>query len=235
LGFLRPEDLILLVTRAPMDDLRLGDNKAIRRSDTELEERLFKALHRWFETCGRSQVELTDAAAAISPEIAERQCMMFFQNGGASYKNYGPRGCYDKDRKYFENRHRLTPAFLVYEEHAWPGGPGLQAAFGMGGPETLAWCRLLATRFSHLLCKTPFVMAEMHTKRLPTRPDTIAFADSWEVRLLGGAPSVSPPSPLGAGTLPLAGAPRGPGLEAAPVPAHAADPTTTARTLRPSA
>ena len=184
--FLRETDLILLTTRPPMDDRILGDKKGIPRSFTALEEKLFRGpLRAWFERCARSEVLLTSAAAGISGEIAKRQTIVFRQNGGAMYQSYG--SPVTREWRRFKRRHPLTAAFLLYAEHAWPGGPAFLAAFGMGGTETLVWCCQLATRFPELLCTTPFAMAEMRTGALTERPTSMDFADSWEITILGAA------------------------------------------------
>ena len=75
---LRGNDLILLTTRPPMDNI--GDKKVIRRSYTTLEEDLFNlVLRKYFQRCARSEVWLTDEVAKISPEIARRQSCVFRQ------------------------------------------------------------------------------------------------------------------------------------------------------------
>jgi hypothetical protein len=184
--FLRETDLILLTTRPPIHDRAVGDKKGIPRSFTTLEEKLFQGpLRQWFEGCARSEILLTGATARISPEIAKRQTILFRQNGGAMYQSYGSPVTNEWQR--FKMRHPLTATFLVYTPHAWPDGPALLAAFGMGGTETLVWCYQLATRFPHLLCTTPFAMAEMRTGARPERPESMDFADSWEVTILGMA------------------------------------------------
>jgi hypothetical protein len=184
-GSFRETDLILLTTRPPMDDLDVSDRRFIPRSFTTLEDKLFQGpLRERFRRCARSEVLLTDATADVSEEIAKRQSIVFRQNGGATYQSYG--SPVTREFRRFK-REPLTAAFLVYAEHAWPGGPGLLAAFGMGGMETLVWCYRLAKDFRHLLCTTPFVMAEMRTGALPERPVSMDFADSWEITILGVA------------------------------------------------
>jgi len=180
------DDLLLLTTRPPMDDDVMGEKKGIRRSYNALEERLFEGpLRERFAHCSRSEVLLTDETAAIAPEVAARQTNIFRQNCGAMYQTYGsPR---TREWHRFKQAPPLTAAFLVYEEHAWPGGPALLAAFGMGGTETLVWCYQLARRFSHLLFSTPFAMAEMRPGPVKEPPTSIRFADSWEVTILGVA------------------------------------------------
>jgi hypothetical protein len=186
-GFLRETDLILLVTRPPMHDWELPDKKGIPRSYTMLEACIFKALERWFKRCARSEILLAEESAAISAEIAMRQSIAFRQNGGAMYQTYG--SPIRREWTQFRWPHPLTAAFLVYAEHAWPGGPALLAAFGMGGTETLVWCYQLANRFRHLLFTTPFAMAELRTGPIAGCPTSIEFADEWEVTILGAAPA----------------------------------------------
>ena len=195
-SFLREDDLIVLTTRPPMNDADIPDKKGIPRSYTPLEKALFDGpLSRHFLRCARSEVLLTDETAGISREIAHRQSMIFRQNGGAMYQSYGsPAGAWQK----FKQPPPLTAAFLVYTEHAWPGGPALMAAFGMGGTETLVWCYQLASRFQDLLFTTPFAMVELKSPPAGPRPATITFADAWEVTILGVAQPGSTRGPIAA-------------------------------------
>jgi len=179
------DDLILMTTRPAMQDGIIGDRRGIPRSYTVLEDDLFKEpLGKVFDCCARSQIRLADLIASISPEIAARQLMQFRQNGGAAYQAYSSR---HRDWTRVEIGSTQTAAFLVYVEHAWPGGPAFLLAFGVGGTETLVWCRLLQTRFPELLCTKSFVMVELHSEA-PKQPQTLDFADSWDVRILGTAP-----------------------------------------------
>src|SRR5262249_37766133 len=143
----------------PMHDIHWGCRHHIQRSFTTLENDLFVGpLSRWFEECARHLVRLTAEAAAISAEIAARRSVQFHQHGGAAYQAYGSG---DNWVRFNRKAATATAAFLSYAEHAWPGGPGLLCAFGMGGVETLVWAYQLSTRFSHLLCTTPFALAEI--------------------------------------------------------------------------
>jgi hypothetical protein len=179
-------DLILVTTRPPIHDMDVPDKKGIPRSYTALEQALFAGpLARVFDYCARSQIILSDLAATVSLKIKHRQVMLFRQNGGAAFQAYRPRRL--REFTSFKRGSRQTAAFLVYVEEAWEGGPALLAAFGVGGTETLVWCRLLQTRYAHLLGTTSFVMAEMRSD-VPKRPQTLDFADDWHVEILGTAP-----------------------------------------------
>jgi len=186
-SYLRETDLIFLCSRPPIDDAYVGVRRQFLCSFTTLEETLFQgSLRKWLARCSRTEIVLTDAAASIDPEIAQRQSLEFALNGGSLCTSIGS----PHTRRFtsVEKAAALTVVFLVYQQHAWPGGPGLLCAFGMGGTDTLVWCYLLASKFAHLLCTTPFVMAEMRRGECPERPESMAFADSWEINILGTAP-----------------------------------------------
>jgi len=181
--YLGENDLIVLTTRPPMNDQQVPDRRGHKRSFTTTEQKVFDALSKYLEWCTRVEVVLTAAAAATSPEVAARRSNEFRQNGGSTYRAYGS----PVTREFVKVplRDARTAVFLIYEGHAWPGGPGLLAAFGMGGTETLVWCHLLATTYRRYLCTTPFVMAEMRTGHLPERPATMGFAEERKVTILG--------------------------------------------------
>ena len=168
-----------------MDDLVVPNRKSFSKSWTDLEKRLFEGpLRTWFKTCARTKVELTKAAADISPDITERQVMKLRTHFGATYRAYGP---VTGKQRQFRTAEPLTVAFLVYAEHAWPDGPAFLAAFAMHGTATLVWSHQLAKRFRHLLCTSPFVMAEMRIPSAKELPTSMDFTDLWEVRILGAA------------------------------------------------
>ena len=182
----RETDLLLLTTRPPMHDHLIPTRRKGRRSWTQLEENLFNdPLGRWIERSTRPEMILTPTAAAISAEIAKRQSMLFRTHFGAMYQAYGSPITDEWQR--FKTAPPLTVAFLVYAEHAWPGGPGFLAAFGLDPMSTLAWSWQLATRFPHLLCSTPFAMAEMKIVSPKEPPTWLSFTSAWDVNMLGVA------------------------------------------------
>jgi hypothetical protein len=190
--YLGENDLIVLTTRPPMHDWEVGERKGFKRSFTTTEQKLFRALGKSIQSCTRVEVVLTPAAAATSPEVARRRSNWFYQFG-STYRRYGD----PVTRKFVKVQpsDARTAVFLIYEAHAWPGGPGLLAAFGMGGTETLVWCQRLAKEYRHLLCTTPFVMAEMRTGPVPERPHSMDFARTWEVTILGPTASLASHDP----------------------------------------
>lgn len=184
---LSPDDLLLLNTRPPMDDMVTRDRRLIPCSHTEVETRLFAdegPLRRWFPRCARSEVVLSNEAARISPEIRQRQSMWFRQHGGATYQSFGALG---GDWFYPEKSDLRTAAFLVFAEEAWPGGPKLLATFGMGGTAGLIWASLLATRFTDLVLTREFAMVELQGP-WPDQPDSMVFAETCKATILGATP-----------------------------------------------
>jgi hypothetical protein len=193
----RATDLILVTTRLPLDDDNVADRRGSRPSYAPLEQMLFAGPMRTpFERLCRTEVILDARTAEISEEIAARQVIMFRQNCGATYLALRSRVT---GWRRFKGTGGPTAGFLVYAEHAWPGGPALLAAFGMGGTDTLVWCHLLATRYADLLCTTSFAMAEMCTGGWPERPESMDFVQDVKVEILGVAPSeprhTTPPTP----------------------------------------
>lgn len=180
----RKGDLILVPTRPPMDDAIVQNKRVIDRSYTELEYAIFAALRRTFRKCARPEIVLEDRVAAISPEIAARQSLLFHQNGGSMLDAYGrPDTC---EYTYVDDGR--TAAFLVYVAEAWPDGPGLLVAFGLAGTETLVWAHRLAGTLRGLLCTTTFALAELPAAESSFRTDDSSFVETWPVKLIGTAP-----------------------------------------------
>lgn len=186
-----PEHLFVIDTRPPLDDELLGNRRAIARSGSNLESALFAALRTVFFTCGRSEIVLQPEYAAITPEVAARRSIEVAQHGDARYRRYSSPAQGTVDCKGLPPR---TAAYLVHLEHVWEGGPGLLTAFSVGKEETFVWCRALETRLHHLLGATSFAMAELDVVPRSLRATSLAFADAWNVTLLGAAP-IDVPSP----------------------------------------
>jgi hypothetical protein len=193
---LRPQDLLLLTTRPPLDDADEGLKTRVLRSHTTLEDRIFKhALRPHLQRCSRLQVIVAEEHARAFSGVASRRNMVFKlyrHSGGKGNSSKGDLGA--RIHKYLPHGSTawrrpaqgtsVSAAFMIFEPHAWPGGPGLLAAFGMGGTETLVWAYMLRTRFPHLIATCRFVMAEIVEQELPDQPLTMDFADRWDIRLL---------------------------------------------------
>jgi len=202
---LRSDDLLLLTTRPPLDDVDDGLKARVLRSYTTLEDKIFKyALRPHLSHCSRSQVIVAEEHARTWSAVANRRNLVFrlYRRGrkqadptksdlGACIEKYLPHG--STAWKKPERGSSVSAAFMVYEPHAWEGGPGLLAAFGMGGTETLVWAYFLRTRFSHLVGARQFVMAEIVERDLPEQPLTMDFAEHWNVELLTEDRIESPP------------------------------------------
>jgi hypothetical protein len=182
-SLLRADDLLLLTTRPPMDDDDDAVKCRVHRSHTTLEAKVFACMRRHLPRCSRSQVTVADVHARAFPEVAAMRNVLFQQKRGARIHRYLPSGSSSWQQP--PGGRARTLAYLIYEEHAWPDGPALLAAFGMCGTDTLLWNYFLATRFSDLIGSVPFAMAELAAPdKASSRSLSIGFAHDWQVRLL---------------------------------------------------
>lgn len=179
LSFLSPSDLLVVSTRPPIDDRKMANKRTVPESGSELELDVFSALKFYFKRCARSRVTLQAHIAQRLPDaFRERADIMFHQNTDGTYMKYRPftGGFWQKP-----NPPNATALYLARIPSAWENGPGLLAAFGMSGTDTLVWSYLLRTRFPEWLDSCAFVMAEVAPPPLPRHPTDLSFADGWEV------------------------------------------------------
>jgi hypothetical protein len=176
--FIKPNDLIVLATRPPIDDLHSGDKKRMLKSCTHLEEQIFTRCQRYFEICARSHIELSESVAAKF----ERGVMDFQQHKGARLKSY---------RALTGNRWTKIPkgtdlaiGFFLHTRTIPKYDCGLVVSFGMGGWETLVWNRLVRTRFPDWLRHPIFVVAEMTIGEFPRNSATLDFVDQIKPTIL---------------------------------------------------
>jgi hypothetical protein len=181
-SFLRPDDLLVLTTRPPLDDLADGVRHRVHRSCTTLEEKLFDCFRRHLPHCSRARVKVSDTHARASPEVARMHNVQFRQNRGSAIDAFLTFASGRWERPLAGSA--TTMAYLIFEPHAWDNGPGVLACFGMCGTATLVWNFLLATRHSPLLATVPFVMAELIEPARPIRPKSFDFGLDWKLRFL---------------------------------------------------
>ena len=62
--FIKPDDLLVLTTRPPLDDGAHGDKKYLARSFTHLEDQVFLECRKYLAVCARSHVQLSSAVGA---------------------------------------------------------------------------------------------------------------------------------------------------------------------------
>jgi hypothetical protein len=175
--FIKPDDLMVLTTRPPLDDRKHGDKKHLDEATRIWRNRFSQNFgnispfvrvpmcnlrQRWEQSLKRDLIflpaqerpaEILQAAARISqqkdPEDSEIAIGFFLR----------------------------TPSIPVY-------GCGLLACFGMGGWETLIWNRIVRTRFPEWVSRPSFVVGQFDMKGLPEHPPTLAFADKIKVEIL---------------------------------------------------
>jgi hypothetical protein len=175
--FIKPDDVIVLTTRPPLDDGAHGDKKYLARSFTHLEDQVFLEFRKYLAVCARSHVQLTSAAGADY----EGFDFVFYQHNNARLKYLrqlrGPRSKTPKDSEIAIGFFLCTPSIPVY-------GCGLLACFGMGGWETLIWNRIVRIRYPEWVSRPSFIIGQFDLKGLPTRPPTLDFADKIKVEIL---------------------------------------------------
>jgi hypothetical protein len=56
----------------------------------------------------------------------------------------------------------------------------------MGGTDSLIWSHLLRTKFHHevKLDRPKIIMAEIKTRKIPEKTNSLSFADDWETKVL---------------------------------------------------
>lgn len=182
--FATQHDILLQTTRPPTHDRLDEARKRIRQSHTDLEDRLFNVWENYMAWTSRGRVLLHERLHHLlkPPHDCKRQ-MAFRQTQGAPYLELSDwTGA--PPRRTDEATERRTAVFLLRKEEAWPGGPGLIAAFGMDGTATAVWCYRLGRDFSHLLDKPGFVLAEMTNPGVPHRPTNMLCARNWNIEIL---------------------------------------------------
>ena len=203
-------DLIVMTTRPPLDDKDQDIRRPISRSYNRLEVEIVGAgeradgkesemtglLRPFFEVCSRSHVQLPQRLARRLPKAkANRRDIQFYvqSHHWAWYHALSYRPIPKDDRR--------TAAYLIYVP-SMPRvaeGRSLFVTFGMGGNDTLLWCRLLRKHrelhglVSRILVagKPWFVMAELVPKKeFPEDNDLWVFqdfgkiAEAWDVEIV---------------------------------------------------
>ncbi|MBU6409946.1 MAG: hypothetical protein KGR98_06125 [Verrucomicrobia bacterium] len=177
-NFIKPDDLIVLTTRPPLDDKEHGDKKLVLPSGTHLEKQIFDECRKFLAVCARSHVKLTETVGAKT----KRAELVFHQHKGARLKNY--RGLKDFRSKDVPRNSDISIGFFLRVRAIPEYGCGLLASFGMGGRETLIWNRIVRTRHADWLNRCAFIVAEMNLAKIPETPLTLEFVDQIKVKVL---------------------------------------------------
>ncbi|MCG3148916.1 MAG: hypothetical protein PCFJNLEI_02368 [Verrucomicrobiae bacterium] len=176
--FIKPNDLIVLATRPPIDDLTHGDKKRMLKSCTHLEEKIFTECKNYLAICARSHIQLSESVAANF----DRADLDFQQHKGARLRSYRP--LTGNKRTRIPKGTDLSIGFFLHTKSIPEYGCGLVVSFGMGGWETLVWNRMIRTRFSDWLRKPIFVVAEMAIGNFPQKSATLDFVDQIKPNIL---------------------------------------------------
>lgn len=178
---LTSSDLVVLNTRPPIHDQTAYDRHRVQRSYNKLEDLIFEAVKpKYLKKCARSEIVLREnMAARLHPGFKDKADIVFHSSHDSSYLRY--RGYEDKFWNKPPPDQKRTAVYLIQIPAIWPDGPGLLAAFGMAGTETLVWNYLLGTRLRKWIDVYQFLIAEVLLCDLPDQPIDLSFADNWEV------------------------------------------------------
>ena len=181
-GFVRPEDRILVATRPPMHDRAQGDRKKVGRGYTDVEHWIFQAWQRFIERSARSHILLTESVAENLKDGFEAYAEMKFREAiGAPVKELTAqdgRGWRPPERPW------STVAFLLHLPALWPGGPGLINAFGMDGTASLAWAYNLGHDWGQLLEEPGLIVALLECAGGHEGKTDLRWAADWKVEVV---------------------------------------------------
>ena len=175
---IKPEDLIVLTTRPPLDDSRHSDKKRVRQSRTHLEGQIFAECRKYLAVCARTHVQLAKSVGANF----KKADLVFRSYNGARLKYYKP---LDEFRpRDVPKRSNIAIGFFLRTKIVHEYGCGLLASFGIGGRATLIWNRIVRTRFPDWVNRCAFIVAEMHLAGIPKIPVTLEFMEQVKVKIL---------------------------------------------------
>ncbi len=187
LSSLGESDLIVLSTRPPLRDRKVGARKALPLGNTRLEREVLGALRPCFEFCDRSRISLARCLARQLPAGCEDRATIYFTQylrrspvgADATYKSLQAES---EGRSHRPPMPHRTAGFLI-RTALWRGGPWVLNVFAMSGNQGLIWAHLLRTRYPELLAgEGPlFFMGEVTLQDIPARPLTLKFCESWHL------------------------------------------------------
>lgn len=182
-------DIIVMTTRPPLDDAEEGRKHVIKRGDTDLEEKVLRALREYLPTCSRREVVLNPCYVDMFEKGYDDRCSITFTGNGKK-KRYLNVARYQvtvnkmrKIRQWLPKDGCRTAGYLIYVREAWKGGPDILACFGITGSCGLIWAYRIRTSFPYLLDSPRIVMAEIMVGPIPNHPLDMSFADAWVIKV----------------------------------------------------
>ena len=177
----RPGDLLLLTTRPPLDDVAHGNRKRVYPGYTNLELALEPLWRKYFRTCARSHVELSEEARKGLRQGFENYAEMEVRvNGGSELLWVNGR----KGDGFRRPTRGGSVAFMLRVDEAWAGGPGFLAVFAMEGDATLAWANILRREYRDLIHEPGFFMFALEPPaERDHRGPLSSIANEWKAEL----------------------------------------------------
>ena len=195
-GLLRPNDLLIMPTRPPLDDPRDRTRSRLFRSGSWLEKTVMHELEtRCFGKCSRKRVTLArPLQEQLPPQYEGLGEIDFFQYEWPAYQTL--LGDRKNPRRSSEGP---TAGYLVFLKSIWKDGPDLLAAFGMSGTATLIWANLLRTQWESTVRQvlgrkdSAIIVAELnrkptattgHPSVVPSYPRSMEFTNDFNATLI---------------------------------------------------
>jgi hypothetical protein len=154
--FLRPDDLLLLTTRPPLE-MRLHHGaipfvRGLKHSRNGLEIAIFEALAPFFTFVGRNAIELSPHAAGWLKAGAEPYGVLeFTRNNHALIEQHGVCGMNLAYLIHVNHRLRNSAGYFIKLRKIRRYPCGLVCSFAPGGVENLLFARLVRRRHAHWL------------------------------------------------------------------------------------
>jgi hypothetical protein len=187
---LQKNDVIVLMTRPPLDDEEEGPHLVIRKSGSALEEKIFDSIRKYISVCSRRQVSFHPSLVSQFTAGNEDRSSITFTGHGkiTQYFNVARyQATVDSRKRVKQWRQKDGPKTAVYLfnlKEIWEGGPDLLVSFGMTGTCTLIWAYLIRKRFTHFLNAPRIVVAELLIGNIPAFPPDLSFVDDWDIKIV---------------------------------------------------
>jgi hypothetical protein len=199
-------DTLVLTTRPALDDDEEEGARTprapLRRTSTNLEERVFATLRLYFPHCDRRNVEISpNLSRYLHENDKDRACIEFRMHNRSVKDSFESGATYHKLKRHLapddlepvwhacpNNFALRTATYFVYTPPIWKGGPRVLASFGLGGTETLIWNYLVRTKYAYLTGAPRFFLGELDEGGLTTDTSKLDFATDLKVRTLIDVP-----------------------------------------------
>lgn len=189
--FKNEEDLIVCLTRPPINDDTQEAKTRMYRTGCPIERHIFNfLLSKVFKVCSRNHIKIHEDLASTLPEkFKKRGDIWFRKNASADYyewKESGDEFLFEKCPRGFKK----TATYIIYIQKT-DEFPAILCVFGVGGQEGLIFSRLLRKKgiwqdleINLKNGKSRFIMIEMDTGFEYKNKCDLVFSDSNPYKII---------------------------------------------------